>query len=74
MGNPLLFVLSAILFGSVCVVVANAFIHVLNCLLGRFQGLFAMSAFIVSSSLQFFRGCLQVTKGFLHVGVDLQGK
>jgi len=49
------------------VVVVNAFVHVTDRLLGKLQSLCAMSPFIVLSSLQFFRGCLQVTKGFLHV-------
>ena len=51
------------------IVVANAFVHVLDRLLSKLQSLRAMAAFIVFSFLQFFRRCLQVTKGFLHVGL-----
>ena len=53
------------------VVVVNAFIHVTDRLLGKFQSLCAMSTFIGLSSLQFLRGCRQVTKGFLHMWLIL---
>jgi hypothetical protein len=62
-------VLSAILFGTVSVVVLNSLIYMLDRLPGELQRLFAMSTFVVSRALQLFRGCLQMAESFLHVGL-----
>ncbi len=61
--------LSAILFGTVSVVVLNSLIYMLDRLPGELQRLFAMSTFVVSRALQRFRGCLQMAESFLHVGL-----
>jgi hypothetical protein len=59
----------ALLLGSMSVVVTNAFIHVLDSLLSKLQSFRAVTAFVVFSLLQFFRGSLQVTERFPHVGL-----
>jgi hypothetical protein len=61
--------LPPLFFRSMSVVVANAFIYMLDRLLSELQSFRAVAAFIVFSPLQFFRGCLQVTERFLHVGL-----
>jgi hypothetical protein len=62
-------VVSSILFGPMSIVVLNPLIHVLDGLPGELQRLFAMSTFVVSRALQFFRSCLQMAESFLHMGL-----
>jgi hypothetical protein len=62
-------VVSSIVFGPMSIVVLNPLIHVLDGLPGELQRLFAMSTFVVSRALQFFRSCLQMAEGFLHMGL-----
>jgi hypothetical protein len=64
-----LFMFPALLLGSMGVVVANAFIHMLDGLLSKLQSFRAVAALVVFRPLQFFRGRLQVTERFLHVGL-----
>jgi hypothetical protein len=62
-------VVSSILFGPMSIIVLNPLINVLDGLPGELQRLFAMSTFVVSRSLQFFPGRLQMAERFLHMGL-----